>query len=410
MFNNQRLQWSHLKHRLYTAALLGCTLVMTGCSSTTVKTTEIVPIVQQQQEIAEELLLDVGVAIFNPNNLEAIEQMDEEAVVFPEVRNAEAKYFPNLMVNTLQTTAAWGAVRVVPSDKTTVDVMVQGKILHSDGEVLKLEISAVDATGRQWFVKEYESQASRYSYDPKNKSRNDAFQTIYNQIANDLLSYKNRLPRQDILNVRQVAELKFAQSFAPKAFKDHLGSDEQGHLVVKRLPAENDPMMNRIRRIRDRDYLFIDTMQEYYSTFAKDMERPYWQWRQESYHEVMALRDMERQSRDRIAMGTAALVAGIFGAANSSSMVTRTAGGVAMAGGSYMIKGGLDKSAESKMHIEALQELGDSLEASIEPSVIELEDRTVTLSGTVSNQYEQWKDILKEIYRLDTGIEQEQAQ
>ncbi|MEJ2419824.1 MAG: hypothetical protein P8Y45_23450 [Exilibacterium sp.] len=55
------------------------------------------------------------------------------------------------------------------------------------------------------------------------------------------------------------------------------------------------------------------------------------------------------------------------------------------------------------MHVEALQELGDSLEASIEPQVIELEDRTITLSGSVENQYDQWRDILRDIYKLDTG-------
>lgn len=403
--NATKLRLSDIKNKLTTLALVSCTVFIIGCTSTTVKTTEVVPIMQQHEEIAEEMLLDVGVAIFDPNNTKALESLDEETVVFPEVRNAEAKYFPNLLVHTLQTTSAWGAVRVVPDRKTAVDVMIEGKIIHSDGETLKLHITAVDATGRTWFTKEYDAIASRYSYDPKQQIRHDAFQTVYNQVANDLLAYKNSLPRQDIVNVRQVAELKFARSFAPETFKNHLGNNEQGHLVVKRLPAENDPMFERIRRIRERDHLFIDTMQEYYNTFARDMERPYWQWRQESYHEVMALRDMKRAARDRMAMGTAALVAGIFGAANSSSMVTRTAGGVAMAGGSYMIKSGLDKSAESKMHIEALQELGDSLEASIEPSVIELEDRTVTLSGTVSSQYEQWKGILKEIYQLDTGTQ-----
>ncbi|MEJ2442251.1 MAG: hypothetical protein P8Y42_02175, partial [Exilibacterium sp.] len=65
--------------------------------------------------------------------------------------------------------------------------------------------------------------------------------------------------------------------------------------------------------------------------------------------------------------------------------------------------GGFDKRSQVQMHVEALQELGDSLEASIEPQVIELEDRTITLSGSVENQYDQWRDILRDIYKLDTG-------
>ena len=51
--------------------------------------------------------------------------------------------------------------------------------------------------------------------------------------------------------------------------------------------------------------------------------------------------------------------------------------------------------------MEALQELGDSLEASIAPQIIELEDRTVTLTGSVENQYKQWREILHGIYEVD---------
>ena len=173
--------------------------------------------------------------------------------------------------------------------------------------------------------------------------------------------------------------------------------------MIKQLPAKNDPMINRIRQIRERDYLFIDTMQEYYSTFAREMERPYWQWRQESYNEVMSLRSLQDSSDRRLAVGAATLIAGILSAAKSDNAIVRTSGTATMAAGGYVIKSAIDQQEESKIHIEALQELGDSLEASIEPQVIELEDRTVTLSGTVENQYQQWKAILQEIYRIDTG-------
>ena len=44
-----------------------------------------------------------------------------------------------------------------------------------------------------------------------------------------------------------------------------------------------------------------------------------------------------------------------------------------------------------------------SLEAEITPQVIELEDRTVMLSGNVEDQYEQWRELLAEIYRNEVG-------
>ena len=44
-----------------------------------------------------------------------------------------------------------------------------------------------------------------------------------------------------------------------------------------------------------------------------------------------------------------------------------------------------------------------SLEADITPQVIELEVRTVMLSGNVEDQYAQWREVLAEIYRTEIG-------
>jgi hypothetical protein len=68
-----------------------------------------------------------------------------------------------------------------------------------------------------------------------------------------------------------------------------------------------------------------------------------------------------------------------------------------------VVKSGLSKRAEAQIHIEALAELGQSLEAEIEPQVIELEDRTITLTGNVEAQYQQWKELLRQMYALERG-------
>lgn len=378
-------------------------LLLSGCSSRVIKTTEVEPVMQEQEEIAESQLLDVGIALFDPGMEAAMENDDEDTIVFAEIRNAEARYFPNMLMNTLQTSAAWGAVRVVPNEQSAVDVLLKGTIIHSDGEIMIIDMKVSDASGRLWYNRRYEGIASRYAYENKRKTDQDAFQNIYNQVANDLLKHRRTMAKTDIAALRTIAELRFAQSFAPQTFAEHLGKNKQGEYVINRLPADNDPMINRVRQIRERDHLFIDTLQEYYGTFARDMQQPYFKWRQESYNEVIALKSLQRSANDRIAAGAAALLAGVFASANSGSAVGRVAGNVAMAGGGYVIKSGIDKSSESKIHIEALQELGDSLEASIEPQIIELEDRTVTLSGTVDNQYQQWRELLQEIYQIDTG-------
>ena len=50
--------------------------------------------------------------------------------------------------------------------------------------------------------------------------------------------------------------------------------NRSGKYSFNRLPAENDPAVEKIRFIRERDYLFVDTLQEYYDIFSRDMEGP----------------------------------------------------------------------------------------------------------------------------------------
>ena len=68
-----------------------------------------------------------------------------------------------------------------------------------------------------------------------------------------------------------------------------------------------------------------------------------------------------------------------------------------------MIKSGFDKRAEAQMHRESLRELGESLENDVAPRVIDLQDRTITLSGTVEEQYQQWREILADLYAYESG-------
>ena len=90
-------------------------------------------------------------------------------------------------------------------------------------------------------------------------------------------------------------------------------------------------------------------------------------------------------------------------ATQGDSSTTRTAGQVAVIGGGFLLKSGLEKRNEAQIHVQALEELGMSLEAEITPSVIELEDRSVTLSGNVEDQYAQWRELLADIYAAEVG-------
>jgi len=379
------------------AVLILCA-ALPACVSQTIKSSSVPAVRNPSTVIAEDLLLDVSIAIFNPG----LDDYDEGQQVFPEVRKAEAHYMPNLLSETMQNSGAWGAVRVVPDSTQISDLMVEGEILYSDGEELKLQITATDSRGHVWLEKDYQSNASRYAYQKSSRKYQDPFQAIYNDITNDLLDGQEKLPFKERKNIRLVTELLFARSFSADAFDGYLTQNRKRLYQVIRLPAEDDPMLERVRSIRDRDHLFIDTMQEYYISFNGQMIGPYQEWRNLSYEEAVALKELQAESRRRMIAGGIALLAGIAGA-TSNSAVGRSAGSIAILGGGYLLKSGLEKRNETEMHAEALEELGQSLEAEITPQVIELQDRTVMLSGSVEDQYAQWRELLAEIYRTEIG-------
>ena len=371
--------------------------LLSGCVNQTTKSTSVPPVQVRQQEIPEALLLDVGVAIFDPG----LDEPGNKDLLYPEVRRAEARYMPYLLVEAIQSSGAWAAVRVVPHQNQAMDLVVAGTIIQSHGEQLSLRVLARDATGAIWLEKEYAARASRYSYAAA-RPRIDPFQAVYNQIANDLLKAQQGFSAVQLANIRLVNELRFARSFSPHAFDGHLASDGKGNYSIERLPAEDDQMLLRVRKIRERDYLFIDTLQNYYAAFNGQMMGPYQEWRKQSYTEAMALEELRAQSQRQMIAGVAAVVVGIA-AAGSNNRSTRTAANVAIAGGGYLVKSGLDKRTEADIHVQALEELGLSLETEIAPQIIELEDRTITLTGSVEDQYEQWRELLRQIYQTEVG-------
>ena len=372
-----------------------------GCSTQNVKSTTFTPIVSDDALTPEDELLDIGIAIFNPG-LDDIPRNREE-LTFSDVRLAETYFASFELAQALQNSGNWGVVRVVPGDMNSSDLAITGTILQSDGETMRLQVNVKDSTGATWFNKEYEEVVSKYSYDPRMRRSEDAFQGLFNKIANDLFAFKDRnIDSEEITNIRTISRIQFARSFAPQVFDDYLEEGRGGLLQLTRLPAENDPILSRIETIRERDYLYVDALQDYYSNFVRQMEVPYTEFRRMSYDEVMKMDRLAADARRNMIVGVAAIVGGIA-ATQSNNATAYYSSPVILASGGWLIKDAFDKGDERQMHIEALAELGNSLEMELAPQTIELEERTITLSGSVEAQYEQWRELLADIYANEVG-------
>ena len=346
-----------------------------------------------------ESLLDVGIPTLN----DGLYLTDEDDTVFPEVRYAEAIYFSNQLGKVLEKSGAWGAIRVTPNSDVIMDLYITGTIFQSDGETMDLEMKVVDSSGKQWLKKRYKQTTGKYAYDRRLKSLGDPFQNLFIRIANDLLKYREKISDQRAQELRTISELRFAKKFSPEAFDNYVEEDRKGFLSIARLPAENDSILIRVRKIRERDYLYVDTMQDYYDGFSQQMHLAYQDFRRSSYDSVVKARQLNAHGNKQIITGIGAILAGIYGRSQARTSMADDAGTATAAVGGFVIKSGLDKKQKASEYSESVAEMGSSLEAEIAPQVIELEDRTVTLTGTVQAQYQQWQELLGKIYQQERG-------
>jgi hypothetical protein len=355
-------------------------------------------------EVAEDQLLDAWIELFDPGELP--EDEDEAMGLSMDIRDAEARYMPEQLRATMESTGYWGAVRVVPKDTEGGELLVRGTIIASDGEQLKLEITALDAAGREWFNRDYKESVEVEDYQNRNASKGEMFQSLYNTIANDLAEFWRSLSTGDIATIRRVAELRFAADLAPDSFADDLVVDSKGRYTIVHLPAEDDPMFHRVLAIRDRDFLLIDTLNGHFDNFSREMEKPYNEWRKARVAEAEALRKIENEALKRKLLGVAAIIGAIVIEANNNggSATSSVLRDTLILGGAYAVKSGFDKDSETGIHRDAIIELDESFSSEARPLVVEVEGETHELTGSAEVQYAQWRALLKRIYASETGF------
>jgi hypothetical protein len=365
-----------------------------------------IKVIQATHEVPEDQLLDVSIEVFNPGVPDPTEVSAKKMEsVYPDVRKSEARYVPMQLKETLQSTGYWGAVRVVPEGASTAELTVTGVLLKSTGKDLVAEVRIEDISGREWFEKKYKQEANPFVYIDEKQAHLDPFASLYAEIANDMLERLKKLDAEELRELRRIGELRFASQLAPGDYAEYLERNRKGRYEVQRLPAEGDPMMDRVAEIRERDFMFVDTLNEYYSEFCVSMEEPYDNWRAFSYEEQVALAELRRQARMRKIIGALAILGAV--AASPGSGLESAARDAALIGGIAAVQSGIAKGKEAKIHAEALKELANSFGIEVAPMIVEIEGETVRLSGTREEQYTAWRELLGRIYATETGLPQD---
>jgi hypothetical protein len=404
---------SGLRMRAVLAALGGALLIATaGCVVNESKPLPKINPIQADRQIPQDELLDVAVHPFDPG---VPADLDPKALekqrINPDIRKAESRYIATLLRSTLESSGQWGAVRVAPDGAQFIDVIVNGKILESTGAKLALEVTVKDSTGRVWInARRYQSPPDTGSYktDAALKAR-DPFQNLYSEMANDMVAARDALQAADRRDIRRVTQLEFAKDLAPAAMGGYLAKDPHGLMKVARLPATDDPIAVRVEHIRQRDAGVIDTVNGYYANFSDQMSTSYGEWRRASFEEIEKEQRALNQARTRTYLGAAAVLASVFvpnqcGYYDYNCQRVQSAvryGGAI--GGTAAIISGLKKYADAKVHAQALKEMSETFQSEVAPQVIDVEGRTLKLTGTAEEQYRQWRKLLHELYLEENG-------
>lgn len=319
--------------------------------------------------------VDVGLVIFDAG-IPADESTHSKLGVFPEIRKAEAKYMPVILREILINSGDWGVVRVLPEPLESSELLVTGTIQHSDGQRLELHIAARDAAGMQWLDRVYTGTTTPADYPVKVPG--DPFMEVYQEIAADLLAVRQQMSARQLANLRQIALMRYASALAPEVFGSYLAPTPEGGYTLVRLPAEDDPMLARVIRIRNQEYLFIDTVDEQYAQLAEEMAPTYNLWRQ--YGAEQAEYRDEYQSR--------------VGSRDSQGR----------RGSFVALEQTYNAYKWSKIHEQDLDELALGFNNEVAPTVMEVSGTVFKLTGSLNTQYTEWRAILQRIFALETGL------
>jgi hypothetical protein len=359
-------------------------------------------IIKAREEILEDQLLDVGILVFESDKI--TEKQAKEEHTSSEVRKAERHFIPYHLKNTLQQSSYWGAVRVLPTETESIDVLVKGKILESNGENLALQVDVFDVTGKSWFSKKYKSQATSEFYSDNLMGEKDAYQDLYNAISNDMANYFIKLPPEKIKKIRTVSKLKFAENFAPSAFSGYLEKEKNNIITVNRLPADENPIMIRLLKIRERENMYIDTLNAYYEEYYSEMWSSYENWRKLNYQEIKAIKKIKRDAMIRKVAGGLLLAGAIALSAGDVDNTGALQVSMILVGGQVIVQG-FNITKEAEIHSAAIKELSESFGSEMRPIVMEFEGQQYELTGSAEEQFKRWRELLEQIYFLETGLD-----
>lgn len=326
---------------------------------------------------ADGAALNVSISVFDPG-VPADRSLHRNLEVFPRIRAIEAHFLPFVLRETLVATGEWGAVRVVTGPDAGAEIGISASIVQSDGERLELRAQAVDASGRLWFDRSFKSRLADGRARPGDAGQRSPFQPLYDEIAAALEDVRAQFDDQALARIREISLLRYAVELAPSTFGPYLESDGAGNFSLRRLPARDDPMLDRIERIRLTEYVITDTVDAKYRELHEEIASTYALWRE---YRRKSLRYDEQNARR---------------AEQTRSDAPK---------GSYTaIRNLYDNYKWDRVTAQEQDRLAIAFNNEVGPVVDAMEARIAELEGWVDAKYAEWRRLLEEVFEAEAVL------
>lgn len=308
--------------------------------------------------------LDVSIAAFDPG-VPDDPAVRHELGIFPRIREIEARLLPFVLRDALARTGEWGAVRVVPEPDAEAELLVTGVIARSDPESLVLRIRAVDAAGRVWIDRDFPGIPGQM--------------TLYEKVATALAAARAGLDERTLSDIGEISLLRYGTWLAPSAFSDYLIRTPAGEFTLRRLPARDDPMLSRIRRVRETEYVITDAIDAKFRELYTEISSVYGVWR--DYRR----KNLEYQARN--------------------AEWATFAGSDAPRGSFEALKAQYENYQRHRMTVQEQDRLAVAFDNEVGGKIIAMEARVAELERWVDRKYAEWHRLLEAIFEAETAVE-----
>ena len=369
--------------------------------------------------------MSIAIPVLNPGIPSSVEEQEKKGV-WPELRQTEAVRCAFHIRNEIRRYNQFDSLIVSPDATVSADLYLLGSIVDSTSEITRIRFELVDSTGKVWVPRTTLSHRVELGWHERYGGQGiDPFQPLYAEIAlkvyealktkakahvaqleRNQKASRNQQPRlSELQRVVAVRKLVMAQFFSPTQYSDTL-SERNGVWQLDYLPDMTNQSWARIESVSARENNVVRQLEGYYEAFLAQVEEPYSQWQTDAFPIAREVRLQQRKATVSQVAGAALVVlsaaSALDGAAASGDRSAQLATSLGALAGGALVKAGFETKENNKFAVGMINEIGRNMHTTLKPVRVEVSGQVVTLQGTASEQFTQWRSLLAEMYENES--------